>query len=89
MEKWYVVCNKENKKSKSVNLDSFVMKSGEKEQLASYWRNLRERAKRKGYEVTSGITEDFRVWAKFENDVRIIKLWFCSKKQAESMLVEI
>lgn len=89
MEKWYIVCNKENKKSKLVNLDHFVLKSGEKDNLASYWRNICERAKRKGYKVTSGITEDFRVWVKFENDVRIIKLWFCSKKQAENMLVEI
>lgn len=89
MEKHYIVCLKENKLSNTVNLDNFVLKSDEKSSLAEYLRKLTDRAKKMGFEVKSGITEDGRVFTRFENSCKIMKLWFCNKSQAKSMLVEI
>ena len=92
MEKIYIVCRKVNALRANVlegALDDYVLKSGNKEEMGEYFRDLAERAKKRGLKVTSGINENGVVWNKFEKNFKTIIVFFCNKSQAKQMLVEV
>lgn len=85
---YYIVSHKENLLSNEVNFDNVVIKKGEKQFLAEYYRNLHSRAKRLGMVCESGIDDKDRVWQKFTNSYKSIKFWFCNKRQALDLMVD-
>lgn len=92
MEKIYIVCRKVDALSAIVlggALDDYVLKSGNEDEMGEYFRDLAERAKKRGMKVTSGIDENGVVWNRFEKNFKIMTVWFCNKSQAKQMLVEV
>lgn len=92
MEKIYIVCRKVNALCADVlegAFDDYVLKSGNKDEMGEYFRDLAERAKKRGMKVTSGINENGVVWNRFEKNFKTMTVWFCNKSQAKQMLVEV
>lgn len=92
MEKIYIVCRKVNLLRDSVleaALDDYVLKSGDKDKMSEYFRDLAERAKKRGMKVESGIDENGVVWNRFEKGCKMMTVFFCNKSQAKQMLVEV
>lgn len=92
MEKIYIVCRKVNLLRDSMleaALDDYVLKSGSKDKMGEYFRDLAERAKKRGMEVKSGIDKNGVVWNRFEKDFKMMTVFFCNKSQAKRMLVEV
>lgn len=92
MEKIYIVCRKVNALRANVlegALDDYVLKSGNKDEMGEYFRDLAERAKKRGLKVTSGIDENGVVWNRFEKNSKTMTVWFCNKSQAKQMLIEV
>lgn len=92
MEKIYIVCRKVNLLRDSVleaALDDYVLKSGDKDKMSEYFRDLAERSKKRGMKVESGIDENGVVWNRFEKDCKMMTVFFCNKSQAKQMLVEV